>query len=346
MPQWTRFVAVVAVLALAVAGFGGSAAAQTKITIAQSSQSLTFVPIYIAQNKGYFKDEGLDVNLVLAGGGPKALTALISGSAQFAASVLSDAIIAHRKGRKDVREIAALANGYTIPLVLRKDVATKRGITPQSPLKDKVAAMKGLKMGVTTPGAGTDLLVRYLMLSHGFQPDRDLQIVPVGGVDTMRAALEAGRIDGCSCLIPIDIVSVRNGLAIPFVDPTKDVPGLRGVHFGTVHASKAYNDAHPKVAEAFARAIVRATHLLATDPNGAREATRPYFAALDADTYKAAWDSVYPIMPRDPELTPDGVQKELDFEKLVLPAEESFAVPFAELVDNSWVRKAKAAVPR
>src|SRR5262249_32126444 len=152
--------------------------------------------------------------------------------------------------RTDIRELVALVNGYTIPMVLRKEVATKRGVTAHSSLADRVKAMKGLKMGITTPGAGTDLLVRYLMLTHGFQPDRDLQIVPVGGVDTMRAALESGRIDGCSCLIPVDIVAVKSGLAVPFLDPGTDVPALRGVHFSVVHSSKAYNDANPKVTEA------------------------------------------------------------------------------------------------
>jgi ABC-type nitrate/sulfonate/bicarbonate transport system substrate-binding protein len=139
---------------------------------------------------------------------------------------------------------------------------------------------------------------------------------------------------------------VRNGLTIPFIDPGREVPGLRGIHFGTIHASKAFNDANPNVTLAFARAIVRAVQLIAGDGNAAREATRPFFAALDAETYRAAWDAIYPVMPRDPELTPEGVQKELDFEKLVLPAEDSFPIPFSELVDNSWMQKAKQALRR
>src|ERR1700676_2777045 len=81
------------------------AADTTKITIVQSSYSFNFIPLGIARTEGFFADEGLDVDVVLAGGGPKTMTALLGGGGQFSASVLLDGIMAHRKGLDDVRAI-------------------------------------------------------------------------------------------------------------------------------------------------------------------------------------------------------------------------------------------------
>src|SRR5581483_10656659 len=55
------------------------AADSTKITLVQSSYSFNFVPLDVARTEGYFAAEGLDVDVVLAGGGPKTMTALLGG---------------------------------------------------------------------------------------------------------------------------------------------------------------------------------------------------------------------------------------------------------------------------
>ena len=118
---------------------------------------------------------------MLAGGGPKAMTALVGGGGQFSASVLLDGIMAHRRGLDDVRAIATLSY-FLKPMVIRADIARQRGISRDMPLQHRLEAMKGLRVAITTPGASSDMLLRYLFLTNGMQPDRDLQIVPLGGV--------------------------------------------------------------------------------------------------------------------------------------------------------------------
>src|SRR5205807_1276484 len=63
-----------------------------KVTIAQPSQSLSFSPVLIADKKGYFRDAGLEVEVVNAGSGSKAAAAVIGGSAQVGASDLGDMV--------------------------------------------------------------------------------------------------------------------------------------------------------------------------------------------------------------------------------------------------------------
>jgi NitT/TauT family transport system substrate-binding protein len=314
------------------------AAPPTHVTLVQSSLSFNFVPLYIAQTRGYFAQEGLEVEVILAGGGPKAMTALVGGGGQFSASVLLDGIMAHRRGLDDVRAIATLSY-FLKPMVIRADVAKQRGISREMALKPRLEAMKGLRIAITTPGASSDMLLRYLFLSNGMQPDRDLQIVPLGGVATQIAGLQAGQVDGCSCLPGVDIVTNREGLTIDVLNPD-DMHALDGVTYGTLYGLASYMQAHPDVIRGMARAMARADLLIAHDPAAAARATRPFFKEMDEATYDASWTTYTQYFPTDPDIGRAGFAKELALEKAVLPPSASAAVAYDDVVDTAAVRAA------
>ena len=115
----------------------GEAKEPTNVTLVQSSLSFNFVPLYIAQTEGYFRDEGIQLDVVLAGGGPKAMTGLVGGGGQFSASVLFDGIMAHRRGLDDVRALATLSC-FQWPMAIRAEIASERGITLDKPLKERL----------------------------------------------------------------------------------------------------------------------------------------------------------------------------------------------------------------
>jgi NitT/TauT family transport system substrate-binding protein len=310
----------------------------THVTLVQSSLSFNFVPLYTAQSQGYFAQEGLEVEVILAGGGPKAMTALVGGGGQFSASVLLDGIMAHRRGLDDVRAIATLSY-FLKPMVIRADVAKQHGISRDIPLKPRLAAMKGLRVAITTPGASSDMLLRYLFLTNGMQPDRDLQIVPLGGVATQIAGLQAGQVDACSCLPGVDIVTNREGLTIDVLNPD-DMQALDGVTYGTLYGLASYMKAHPEVIRGMARAMARADLLIAHDAAAAGRASRSFFKEMDDASFNASWRTYAPYFPTDPDISRAGFAKELALEKAVLPPSASAAVPYDEVVDTTAVRAA------
>ena len=310
----------------------------TPITLVQSSLSFNFVPLYIAQTEGYFAEEGLKVDVVLAGGGPKAMTALLGGGGQFSASVLLDGMMAHRKGLDDVRAFATLSYFFN-PMVVRADVAKARGLSLDMPLKERVKLMKGLKLAITTPGASSDMTVRYLAITHGMSPDRDFQIVPLGGMQSQIAGMQAGQVDGCACLPGVDILTKQQGLTVDLVKPG-ELTEIDGTTYGTLYGLASYNKAHPEVARAMARAMVRATMLIARDPDAARKASRAFFKEMDEQTFLTSWATYLPYMPKTPDITPDHFDRELAFEKVVMPPNAFKPVAFGDVVDVSFVRAA------
>ena len=322
----------------------GEAKEPTNVTLVQSSLSFNFVPLYIAQTKGYFRDEGIQLDVVLAGGGPKAMTGLVGGGGQFSASVLFDGVMAHRRGLDDVRALATLSY-FQSPMAIRAEIARERGIALDKPLKDRLAKMKGLRIGMTTPGATSDLFMRYLFKSNGFDPNHDLEIVPLGGVSTQVAGVQGGRVDGCSCLPPVDVLLNHQGLTVNVLKQEEDIPQLTGVTYGVLYGLASYNKAHPDVALAMARAITRATLLIARDPEAAKRATRPFLKEMDEATFAEAWTTYLPAFPKDADITEASFEKELAFEKAVLPANTA-SVAYGAAVDASFVRKARQELTR
>jgi NitT/TauT family transport system substrate-binding protein len=328
-----RFILVL--VALLSVGPIARAADLTTVTLVQSSLSFNFVPLYVAQSKGYFADEGLKVEVILAGGGPKAMTALLGGGAQFAADVLLDGLMAHRKGLDDVRAMATLSYFFN-PMVVRADVAKARGLDLSLSLAERVQRMKGLRLGMTTPGSSSDMTLHFLALTNGLSPDRDFQIVPLGGVQSQVAALQAGQVDGCACLPGVDILTKQENLTVDLVRP-RELTDIDGVTYGTLHGLASYNKAHPTVAAAMARAIVRATILIADHPEEARLAARPFFKEMDEKTFAMSWTTYLPYLPNTPLIGREDFERELGFEKVVLPPTANTAVSYDEAVDMSFV---------
>ena len=143
-----------AALLLAVAFVATCANAQTlekkKITIAVGGKGLFYyLPLTIAERQGYFKDEGLEVEIPDFAGGAKALQALVGGSADMVSGAFEHTI--NMQAKKQPITAVVLQAGYSsIVLVLSKERAAK-----YRSAKD----LKGLKIGVTAPGSSTNMFV-------------------------------------------------------------------------------------------------------------------------------------------------------------------------------------------
>lgn len=329
---------ILAILAGLLAASVAQAKDLTKITLVQSSLSFNFVPLYVAEAQGYFADEGLQVEVILAGGGPKTMTALLGGGGQFSASVLLDGIMAHRKGLDDVRALATLSYEFN-PLLIRADVAKERGITLDMPLRDRVQKMKGLRIAITTPGASSDLTVRYLAITNGLSADRDFQIVPLGGVPSQIAGIQAGQVDACACLQGVDILTKRQGLTVDLVKKG-ELQEAEGITYGTLYGLASWSKAHPDITQALLRAVTRAERLIGSDPDAAKRAARPTFKQMGQQTFDESWTAYLPYLPTTPDITRADYAKELAFEKIVLPPNASKPIPYEDYVDMSFAHEA------
>ena len=132
-------------------------------------------PVIVALERGFFAAEGLAVEFVPFRGGPDLLKAVMVGECLVGISGSTD-ILVFREAGSPIKMIATHTEGNHFTLNVAPDV-------------QRVGDLKGKAIGVTRVGATTWVFARMLARKEGLDPDRDAQIVGLGGLDAQLAAL-------------------------------------------------------------------------------------------------------------------------------------------------------------
>jgi NitT/TauT family transport system substrate-binding protein len=170
-------------------GLGTAAEAATPIKVTVPVVGLAFYPLYVGIEKGIFAKHGLDVEVVSTSGDGPDVDALISGDAQFTVSTPNRLMTAYEQG-KPLWGIMSVANRMAIDCFANKEVMTKLGISTATPIDKRFQALKGQTVAGTRPGAFTYLLLVGYAKRFGLEPQKDIQIIGVGGGASMLGAVE------------------------------------------------------------------------------------------------------------------------------------------------------------
>ena len=144
--------------------------------------ALYYLPLALTEKLGFFKEQGLNVEINDFKGGSQSLTALIGGSADVVTGAYEHTLRMQVKGQ-DILAVIELGRYPGISLAVKKDRADK--------IKS-LADLKGAKIGVTAPGSSTNMIVWYLMAKAGLKPD-DASFIGVGAGGRRRRRHPEGR---------------------------------------------------------------------------------------------------------------------------------------------------------
>jgi NitT/TauT family transport system substrate-binding protein len=321
---------IVTVVLVAACGGGGQEAgdsgAQT-ITITQSTTGFLYTPIYVAQANGFFEEENLNVESVVVEGGANVVASVSSGDAKVGATATSSIIEAVNQGRP-VKSFAAIMNQYASNVVLKESIAEQKGITEASSVEEKVQALEGLRIGITSPGSGTDTLIRYLLEEKaGLDPDRDATLVPLGGGSEMLAAFDQEAIDAFSLSSPTSDQAVVEGDGIMLLNLSEgEVPELDGISYiSLVATNEAFEEDQETIRRVY-RAIEKAQEFIEEDREGSKQIMREELGDVSEPVFDSAFDRNYPAYPSSPVITEESYEKNFDFTP---------SVPYNEVVETS-----------
>lgn len=169
-----------------------------KVKLVQVIPALSFAPTYVAMDKGFFKEEGVQVSFQRVRGGAAGKAAISGGSAEFCACSGNDLVDMARKGIAALG-VNGIATGMTMNIYVNNAFlarAKARGITPASSLRDRIRALKNAKLGVTSLGGAPDLYSRWLIGTVGLDHKKDINNIAIGTPPALRAAALKGSIDG------------------------------------------------------------------------------------------------------------------------------------------------------
>ncbi len=265
-------------------------------TIAVGGKNLLYyLPLTIAEQLGFFKDEGLEVTIVDFAGGSRALQAVVGGSADVVSGAFEHTVNMQFKGQP-MR--AFVLQGRAPQIVL--------GVNPKTvPGFRGVADLKGKKVGVTAPGSSTNVMVNFILAKAGLKP-ADVSIVGVGAGNGAVAAVRAGQIDAISNLDPVITLLVRSG-DLKIVSDTRNVAESDKVFggpmpAGCLYAPQPFIDKHPNTVQALTNAMVRANKWIqAAGPGDVIKAVPESYLLGDRAVYIDAF------LAAKGALSPDGI---------------------------------------
>ncbi len=288
---------------LFVSGASATAAGPEKqrVTIAVGGKAaLYYLPLSLVEQLGYFRDAGLDVEILDFPGGAKALQAMMGGSADVVSGGFDHTIVMQARGQKLT---AFVLQGATpaISLVVAKDkAATWRG--PQD--------LKGMKIGVTAPGSSTNMFVNALLARGGLVHD-DVSIIGVGTGQSAVAAMQAGHLDALANIEPAISMLVRGGKAVEKIE-TISVQGARQLYgaalpSGSLYTKRDFIRDNPRTVQALTDALVRALIWLstATDEQVA-DRVPSYYLLGDRSLYLTALKRQRPSYSKDGRIPPEA----------------------------------------
>lgn len=292
------------------------ARAADKVVIAQSTVGFAYLPVLVAKAMDLYKQEDIQEEIVITGGETKALAALVGGGAQVYVGSAPTVIRARENG------VSALMVGYCVSqyatnFVMSKKWVNDHGLTPSTPLDKKLAAMKGGTFGITAPGSGTDLIMRYLAKRAKLEPDRDLTLSTLGTSETLAAAFAQGRIDGFALSAPVAELAVKAHGAVMILDLANgEVDELNGFLYSSITFLQSTLDSNPKLAVRILRVVQRALDAI-RDPattDEARDAVwKQYWPKVDKSLFDQIWLGWKNAWPKTVEIPVQSVQQMVDF---------------------------------
>jgi NitT/TauT family transport system substrate-binding protein len=280
---------------LAGIGLAGPASAENKkVVLSQAFQSMLYLPLYVAIDEGFFTAQGIDLTKETAGAPSVALSAVISGSAQFSLHGPEWTAIAASKGAS-VNIIANVVNGAAVWIATTPDFKF-----------ESVKDLKGQKI-VTglMPTTSTSLFMK-LLKENGMDPKTDVDLIQVA-LGTEPGPFLAKQADVAVMYEPgLDQV-VAKGMKVVLGFPQAYGPYA-------FSAISARSDVDPETAQGVVNGLEMAMRFIASNPDKTVEIAKKEFPNLDPTVVEAAVRRMIAekVYPPSVDITADALKVSMD----------------------------------
>ena len=301
----------------------------TKVTLNEVAHSIFYAPQYVAIEKGYFKDEGLDLTLVTGFGADKTMTAVISGEADIGFMGAEASVYAYQEGATDaVVNFAQLTQRAGNFLVAREEMPDFKW----EDLKDK-KVLGGRKGGMP------EMVFEYILRKNGLDPQKDLTIDQSIDFGSTAAAFTGDT----SADFTVEFEPSATALE---KEGAGYVVASLGVDSGYVpytsySAKTSYMEKNPEIIQKFTNALQKGMEYVQSHtPEEIAEVIAPQFAETDLDTVTAIVKRYYDQDTWKSNLIFEKESFELLEDILEDSGELSERVSYEDLVTTKYAREA------
>jgi ABC-type nitrate/sulfonate/bicarbonate transport system substrate-binding protein len=281
-----------------------TSAQEMDVVMALPAVTLTFSSVFIAEDAGFFKSEGLKIstrNLV----GVAATNAVIAGSADFTMGTGPVFLRAAAQGQR-MLALANLIDRPLVELVLRKDVAEAEKVSAQMPLSERGKVLKGKTIGIQGVGSIIHAWTRLVANRGGLDVENDFRIAPMNP-PAMLPALDSKQLDGYATSLPFTTQAVLKGSAIMLASGFGDAPDLLPFAYGLLYTRPQTCTEKREMCVRMVRALAASAAFIHAKPEQALELLKQRFARMDQQLLAAAWQTVSKAHAKDIKVTVPGL---------------------------------------
>ena len=309
---------------------------KNKVAIAVGGKAaFYYLPLTISEQLGYFKAEGLDVEISDFAGGARALQALVGGSADVVSGAFEHTINMQSKNQSIQ---AFVLQGRAPQIAL--GVSTKA-----MPNYKSLEDLRGKKIGVSAPGSSTNMVANLVLSRAGIKAN-EVSWVGVGTSAGALSALRSGQIDAMSNTDPVMTMLEQKG-DVKIISDTRTLKGTLDVFGGPMPAACFYTHTefiqkNPNTCQALANAIVHGLKWLQTaGPSDIIKTVPEGYLLGDRALYLASFNKVREAIALDGIIPDEGARTALKALASFDPAIKAEKIQLGKTYTNEFARRAK-----
>lgn len=302
------------------------------IVIAEPVHLIGYLPLYVAQREGYFKEQGLNVKVIEATGGTH-VTAVVSGSAWGVIGGIDSTSLGNINNSDPIVSVVNCVNRANVYLF------AQNGLSPASNSKaDLKAFLKGKKIISGRYGGSPDLLTRYLLINLGLDPNKDVKLIENSDASTVISMMKNGTGQIGNGAEPQIIEGISQGVS---GEPFYKFPDMGDFSYSVVSVKQSTIKNDPGTVQKFANAMIKALKKVQSDKQLAKRDLKLEFPTLSDKDLQASLNRAY----EDNLWSPDGYISEKavknDMDMLIKTGIYKSTYSYNKTVDMQFVKNAK-----
>ena len=278
-------------------------AAQTQaplanITIAYTSISPQYSPVWIAKEAGFFRNNGINAQLVYMRGGIIATQALVSNDVNFISAGgggVVDAVL----GGAEIFIVASPINQEPQVLVAKKEIK-------------EISQLKGKKLGVNSLAGPSLLSLKMILAAAGLDPDRDVSYLVVGPSSSRYGALQLGQVDATTLTSPFTSAARKAGYT--FIE---NPPGMKEAELpnAALVTSRKFLESEPATTEMVVKSVIEGIHFYKTEKVKTPAILKKYMKLENIEELQETYNFYVKMLAEKPYPSAKGIQTILDWSK-------------------------------
>jgi NitT/TauT family transport system substrate-binding protein len=306
---------------LLVAAWSPNAESQEKIRLSYSSTDTINQVWTIAQEAGFYKKHGLDVDLVYIGSTTIGIAAIVAQDVQVGNAAGSGVANAAVRGA-DTVSAGCVINVLAYELVVLDSIKSPEDL-------------KGKSIGISRFGSASDVAARELIKGLGLRPMEDVKILQIGGASERAAGFSRGVIAGFPSP-PGNVHLIPGGLPHRILADMADLPKPYPLPFICAVTTKSFLAKKRDTVKRVLMSLIEASHYFKTNREGTQKIVSKYLRGANKAYLDSSYQSTAKIIERVPYTSRDGMKIQLDDALKQTPGSK---VTVDNLIDDSIVRE-------